>query len=210
MSKRRLSIATILIAVLTTFTPLVFLLLGVIFNKSMVSFIEETSINYSHQLINQIQFNLNNFYEDIDNILYNFVTTNNLVDILKGYKQQDAYTQLDNRKSIARMISSFTSAHDEVTSIFVLNQDTFFSLPSIQFQSDEFIQQVREEYPEFEFVKPRYYPVAYPHYYSQAIYKKEMFVAIPVRDYRGHDKNTYGVILASIKTDKLDNLLSLR
>ncbi|WP_027295752.1 cache domain-containing sensor histidine kinase [Robinsoniella sp. KNHs210] len=208
MRKIKLSISTILILVLTTFNTLAFLWLGFIISQHMETSIEETSMSYSHQIINQVQYNLNTFFDGINNTLYNFATTDSLIDILKNHDKVDDYTRLLNHKSINQLISSNIKAKEEISSIFVFNQDTFFTVPSIQFTPDEFIHQLLNNYPDFEHIKPQYYPIDYPNYYNQLSKSKEIMVALPIRDYKNHSKNNCGVLLMSIQTVKLDQLFT--
>lgn len=208
MRKIKFSITTILIIVLTTTSAFTFSLLGVVISRHMETSIRETANSYSTQLIYQIQYNLNSFFENINNTMYNFMATDTLVEALKSYEQDDAYTRLVNRKSIAQMISSYTKTRNEISNIFVFNQETVYSMNSTLFHHDTFTRFLLQTYPAQKYMKPEYYPVDYPYFYAQNSMKKEMIVTLPVRDYRGHDKKNYGLILASIRTDNLDELFA--
>lgn len=211
LRNRSLSINTILMIAFSTVISAMIFLVGaaviVIMENSMIN----TSMDSAQQLVSHSQFTLNSYFLGINSSLQNLVQDESLVELCKYSSGDTSFDNLENRKQVQQQILRLLQTQTDITNIIVLgdgfsvfhtdiNQAPLMKAPLIKELLDHMETQ--------KYATIIYHPIDYPTYYNSRLTELEIPISLMIRDYSTYDTTNYGVVLASLRLQMLDDFFS--
>ena len=205
------SIHTILMVAFSTVISTMIILIGTAVIVIMRTNMLGNSMDSAKQLISQSQFYLDNYFLSINSSLQYLVQDKSLVELCKYSSGDTDSNNLDNRKEVQQQILRLLQNQTDITNIIVLgdgfsvfhtdiNQAPFIKSPLIQELQDNIKTQ--------KYATTVYHPISLPTYYNTHSTEPEIPISLMVRDYSTYDTTNYGVLLASLRLETLNDFFA--